>query len=297
MEKNKLKIYKEWNVFYLFLFISLSISISMGQEEVLITKSLLYWILIAASLIPILLTMKVIVINIILNNKWILVFAFITFIFNIYREKVDFLISLVFLTVSWAYVLCSKLTLNKNSIAKTFIAIVIFGICIKIYSNTNYYEIFPFIITNNLSEGRVSFAGNIGFAGILSLLVFMLLATESKTTVIVKIAILLALYFIIFSQVRTAWIGLALFFVTKRILIVTKEKSKFIIMLLVLLLTIFSTVLLSLMPQIISFFKFDLFRLNLITQGRSLSDADELARQMYRPLLWAEQINQFYSSP
>ena len=285
------------NIFYLFLAVSFSISISMEQEGVITPKSFLYWALIISSVLPAFFKMKIISINIAKKWKWIIVFFCITFIWNAFHEGVDFVLSLMLMCISWAYIFGSGLTLKINNIAKIFLAVVVAGGLIKQFTEINYYDLIPYIKINNLSEGRVSFAGNIGFAGIFSLLVFMLLVSETKNTIFIKLGLALSIYFIIFSQVRTAWIGMAVFVSMKIILIFIKDKSDYIIITTVIFATILNIIILFFAPQIIGNLNFDIFGIELITQGKGSIDADALAIQMYRPLLWAEQIKQFYLSP
>ena len=283
-------------IFYTFLVISLAISVSLEQEGVIVPKSFLYWLLIMISIFPAVFSINRITEKIVRDSKWMLIFMVTTLLWGLYNEGSDYILSLLLICISWMYILGATLEIKINNIAKIYIVLVFLGVIIKIFTEINYYEIYPFVKNNDLSQGRVSFAGNIGFAGIFSLLVFMILMSVNEKTYICKMGIFLSLYFIVFSEVRTAWIGLVLYMFMKILINLVIDKGKNIVFMIVFLVTVFSILGVYITPYIIGNIDFDFFGVGLFTQGKTFLEAEEIAIQMYRPLLWIEQLNQFFSS-
>lgn len=256
-----------------------------------------YWLLIVAALIPVFMSAGRWVNQAFSGFIWVSLFLLLSVAWSAIRGDGGSILPLLMLSLSWLYSQCSSAQISAVTVARLFVGLVVFGIGLKAVTNVNYYGILPWLADDLRADGRVSFAGNIGFAGVISLLVFVILIAQKTRSPIIWFALALSVYFVFFSRVRTALIGVALFGVMYWILSDRRPasaRSYFIIGVSVVALTI---VAISVAPLLLVSVHSAGWASDFFLQGKQSLSADDIQEQLYRPVLWATQLQLFLSSP
>jgi hypothetical protein len=271
--------------------------LTLGQDDAIEKGGPSYWILISASLVPIVLSIRHWFRGLFAEFLWVPIFFLVSAGWGAIRGDGGIVLTLLMVSLSWVYSQCSAARIEATSFARLFVVIVLLGIVFRATSDSNYYEIIPWSISDPRADGRVSFAGNIGFSGMFSLLAFIVLAGQRKRAPIVWVALSLSAYFIVFSRVRTALIGLMIFavmfwFTSRK----TNASPRFFFFLATFVLVLTITAI-SVAPLVLVNVQSTGLVSDLFLQGKQSLDADEISEQLYRPLLWAAHLQLFFSSP
>jgi hypothetical protein len=280
-----------------FAVVSCGVTLTLGQEDEILKGSPIYWALIISAMVPILSSVHRWVGSLVMESSWVPLFFLMAAGWAAIIGDLEILLPLLFMSLSWIYSQCAAAHITSRAFAILFVALVFLGLAIKAFSDSNYYGVLPWMVTDPLANGRVSFAGNIGFAGMLSLLAFMVLVVSKDRSPIMVMALFLAVYFVVFSRVRTAMIGVVLFSVTYWLIRMKARPSASYLFFLAIIGTSIAIFAISFAPLVLERIGSSGVTAMYLLQGRDGLDADDIREQLYRPLLWAAQVQVFFSSP
>lgn len=174
---------------------------------------------------------------------------------------------------------------------------VLAGIVIWLVGDINQWGVLPGTTTaSDESVWRVSFFPNIAYTGFFSL-AFLMVSTRDVRPRRRFVAVLLgvAVYFVIFSFVRTAVISLAVYAALAWLF--RRKNSPAFMFWTALLSAIAINVLIAYSSSIFSAVQTNPLLSRLFLRGESGLSVDEIYEQLYRPWVWGQHFHQFFTSP
>lgn len=292
---NDIKINRDNRQLLIFLFISLFVLMLVRQDEVVERLSFKYLLIMLPAVLLPLTRIPAISYNLFFRTLPLLLMLLITFIWGMVHNDLHsvFRLSLFLLILSWLE--ANSLVLRVKTLAHIYIFFVIVAAFVNVFTDLNPWGIVPMMTAPEYGIWRVSFFPNIANTGFLSLFIFMVCTRDKQTFLDNKLVVALALYFIIFSFVRSAVISLMVYLILHFIFSRIKNaKTLFILSILAALalniIVGYASVIIELIqsaPLVNRFF----------LRGEHALSHHDIYVQMYRPWVWKNQWNIFINSP
>ena len=202
-------------------------------------------------------------------------------------------VGLLVLGLVW---LCSPpVQFKHEDVYRLYSAFVAIGFFVWIATDFNRWGLIPGTTDPAYGIWRVSFFSNIAFSGFFSLFVILVATKNGWKNSDNRYILALALYFLIFSYVRTAVICLVLYVFCQ--FIFRKINRPSYLFLTSLLISIAINVLIAFSSSLFNFLQDLPVISRLFLRGESQLTEFEIYQQLYRPWLWGEQLKLAVSSP
>ena len=282
--------------FLIYIALSLGVTMSLGQyyEE---AGGLVYWLLmLPVALLPLTRPTAMIrsamgpglpaMLFVILGGGW-----------QFLRGDTSAALQAVLLGWGLVWVASSAARMKIDDLYKLYGAAVLVGLFVWIFSDVNQWGLLPGT-TTAVGEAvwRVSFFPNVAYTGFFSMLVIMVAARDPRLFsrfgwVIISVAV----YFVIFSFVRAAVVGLFTFVLLAWLY--RHNRSPSFLFWASLGMALFVNLGIAYSPAIFLAIQENPLISRLFLRGESGLSEYEIWQQLYRPYVWGEHIRQFLTSP
>lgn len=282
----------------LFFVMSLLVAMSITQEETPEVGSIEYWLLVFSSLLLPLVN-GVFIAKYLTGRAWpLLMFGLSAGLWHLAAGDVRAVLQLSLMLWVVAWVGCDRAKLLDKDLARLYVMLILVGTCIWLVSDQNKWGLLPYTTWSEYAEGgwRISLYPNIANSAVLSLGLFLVL-TRSRSVMYRFLPVLvLATYFMVFSFVRTALVGLSLY-LFMRWWLSRKPRSARGMFWTALLLGVGVNLLIAVSVPILAMMQdVGLFARLFLRNESGLTD-EAIYAQLYRPWLWLEHLQLFLSSP
>ena len=280
----------------MFVAISLLVSMSISQLEAPEVGSLSYWLLLgAAGLLP-LLDIRAIVKTLTGRARSLLLFGLIAGAWHGLQgdERAVLQIGLMVWVLAWLSSDAARL--SATSLVRIYGALVVIGIGVWLVTDLNNWSLVPGAASDENGVWRVSFFPNIANTAILSLAVILVLTRSPGAARAHPFVLGAALYFVIFSFVRTALIALVLY-TLMRWWLGLKRRSPKTLFWSALLVAIGVNIALASSVVAINYLQDIPLFSRLLLRGETGLAPEEIFQQLYRPWLWWQHLTLFSTSP
>lgn len=282
----------------LFFAISLIVAMSIRQDATPEIGSLAYLLLILPiGLLPFF-NLSSIVRNVLNRARPLLAFGIIAGIWHMVAGDYRAVMQLMLMLWALAWLGGSRSRLADRDLVRIYVLLVVIGAGVWLTTGLNKWGLVPFTTLAEYAEGgwRLSFYPNIANSAVLSLGMVMVLTRDEKVLRRFLPVFLMAAYFVLFSFVRTALIGLALY-MFMRWWLNRKPRTTQAMFWMALLLGIGVNLMIALSVPVLAILQ----DLNLIARLLLRSEVDlsneAIYAQLYRPWLWMQHIQLFWGSP
>jgi hypothetical protein len=282
--------------FLIYVALSLGVTMSLGQyyEE---AGGLTYWMLmLPVALLP--LTRPMAMIQSALGPGLpATLFALIGGSWHFVRGDQSAALQALLLGWGLIWVASTAARMKIDDLYKLYGAALLVGLGIWLFSDVNQWGLLPGT-TTAVGEAvwRVSFFPNVAYTGFFSMLLFMVAARDPRLFsrfgwVIVSVAI----YFVLFSFVRAAVVGLLTFVLLAWIY--RKNRSPSFLFWASMGMALFVNLAIAYSPAIFLAAQENAVISRLFLRGESGLTEYEIWQQLYRPYVWGEHLRQFVTSP
>lgn len=162
--------------------------------------------------------------------------------------------------------------------------------------NINAWGILPHETAPTYGVWRVSATPNIVTSGILSLILVSVVFCRFSFSYLKILALGIALYFTVFSFVRSANIGIAIFLLSMILFSFASRYKLGIRLIFAYFLVFFAVISIWIAPHVVYNFQNYEVVSRLLLRGQSSLTMDDIYRQVYRPWLWSQHLQLFLSS-
>lgn len=280
-----------------FAYVSIAISMSVSQYENVPPGSLRYWALISIALLVPMLDLGALVRAMVGVARPLMILAIGAIVWWFLLgdpTAVKRLVLLVWI-VTW---LCStRAVLQVNDVVRLYFFALILGVLVLFFTDLNEFSLIPGRANPDLGELRVSFFPNVANTGVLSLCLFLILTKNAQTAWRYRYVLALVTYFLVFSFVRTAFVAAAVYLLSRWLIgrIASGNSRRMFIVSVAVTCAICLGIAFS---ASILFAAQDLpLVASLFLRGESGIPIERIEYQLYRPWLWAQQWNLFWTSP
>lgn len=277
-----------------FLNISFFILLFIGQNEVVVRGSTIYWLILLPALLLPLTKFNYIICNFFLKTWPILLMFVITLVWGLMKQdtQVIFRLALFLLVLSWLEV--SDVTIKVKTLSFIFICAIFIASIIYLCTEINHWGLLPGTTDENYGVWRVSFFPNIANTGFFSLFIFMVCTKDKETFSRNKFIVCLSLYFTIFSFVRSAVISLAVYLILR--FLFKNIKNYKLLFLYSVLAALVLNVVVGYAGEIIHMLQSSPIISRFFLRGEHSLSQQDIYVQMYRPWVWKNQWNIFINS-
>jgi hypothetical protein len=198
-----------------FALVSLAVWMSIGQDDEIEVGSLVYWLMIVpAALLP--LPDAAAMWRNLTGSAWaLLAMLVLGGAWQLARGDARAAVQLALLVWVLAWVSRQRATISVRQVAWLFTAIVLAGTVVDAMTDINRWGLLPGRTADEYGIWRVSFFPNIANTAMLSLFVLLLLTRNIRHARRHSVVFVLACYFLLFSFVRTAIVGAAMYLVLR----------------------------------------------------------------------------------
>jgi len=280
----------------LFIVVLQLISMSISQEETPAIGSFAYWVLVGlAGLLP-LTAASALLKTLFGRARMLLLFGLTAGAWHLMAGDMRAVLQLGLIVWVLAWISSDRGRIGEKDLVWIYIALVAIGFGVWLLTDLNKWGIVPGTTVDEYGVWRVSFFPNIANTAILSLAVVLILTRTAAAARAHPIVLGVALYFVIFSFVRTALIALVMYGAMRWWLSV-RRSSRRAVFWVALLVGIGINVALASSVFVIDYAQqFPLFS-RLFLRDESGLTPDEIYQQLYRPWLWWQQLTLFVTSP
>lgn len=281
----------------LFIILSLLVSMSIDQKETPEVGSFAYWLLIVPSVLLPLTDLKGVFKALFGPARLVLIFGVVAGAWQLMRGDMKALQQLVLMVLVLAWLSSTKARIVTRDLVWLYLMLVLVGAYIWMQSDFNIWGLLPGqTIETAGGTWRISFFPNIANTAVLSLALVLVLTRDMRTLKAYLPVLILALYFLILSFVRTASIALALY-VGMRWWLNRKPRSARQVFWVSLLVAIGTNIIIASSTFIFQYLQqFDLIA-RLFLRSETDLTPEEIFAQLYRPWLWWQHIQMFLTSP
>jgi hypothetical protein len=195
-----------------------------------------------------------------------------------------------------AWLSSGQVVLRVDDLVKVYLFYVTVGVAVTVLTDFNPYGLIPGRALEEFGVWRVSFFSSIACTGLSSLSLIMLLAHDATTLRKYQTTFAIALYFMVFSLVRSALIALPVF-VFLLWWLMRGRSSPMRLFAIVSSVTIMLNLAVAFSPLLFVGLQEIPIISHLFLQGKSGLSIDEIYGQIYRPWLWAQHVKLAFSSP
>lgn len=280
-----------------FVALSLLVTMSLGQTEIIERDSLRYWLIVTPAILLPLLDLRAIVTTLLGRASLLLLFLLLAGGWHLLNGDIRATVQLCLLVLGIAWISTLRAHIYVQDLTRLYWVLLLIGLLISLLSSFNRYGVVPGSSDPQYGVWRVSFFPNIAYTAAFSLVIVLVL-TRTKATLYNNSAIFaVAVYFLVFSQVRAVIIAVLIYAVLYRFFCrseVARPSQMFWIALVVALgapLAVFwSGALLYAMQD-------NLLVSVLFLRGKTNLSLDAISYQLYRPWLWSAHLHLLVSSP
>lgn len=280
----------------IFLTMSLFVSMSISQEETPEVGSLIYWLLIAlAGLLP-LIQLRALLKTLVGRALPLLLFGMIAGAWHLLRGDTTIVLQLALVVWMLSWLSTDQAQIEVKDLVRIYLGLIIIGFGIWMMTDLNKWGPIPGATDANYGMSRVSFFRNIANTAMLSLAMTMVLTRSVKIIKTHFVVLCVALYYLIFSFVRTAQIAFVLY-IALRWWFGRRYRSERHLFWISLLVGIGINLLIAFSVDVLTVFQDnEIISLFFLRQETGMT-SEEILKQMYRPWLWVQQVTLFASSP
>ncbi|WP_369722533.1 hypothetical protein AB8Z38_00305 [Bradyrhizobium sp. LLZ17] len=283
----------------LLLFVCNSIVIQMivGQDDVIARFSGIYWALVLPALIIPLSSLRQIAEFLLGRGMALLVFLVCAGSFHAARSEFQTVAQLCLLIWVIAWCACADVRLSTDDIATIFIASIFLGALISLSTDLNPWGLFPGHTRVDYGAWRVSFFPHIANSAVFSLILLMFLTRSVNELRAYRATLVLCIYFILFSFVRTVLVASVLYLAVYVIYRLTRIKRPSVLFVLTVLITAASIGCEWFILPVLDTLQGNPLVSRLLLRGQEGLSTFAIYEQLYRPWLWKEHTSIFISSP
>ena len=280
----------------LYIVLSLGVAMSISQEETPEIGSLGYWLLIAPTLLLPLTDVGAIFRTLLGQARLILVFGLTAGAWQFLRGDIKALLQLVLIVWVLGWLSTHRARLELRDLIALYLTLILIGAYIWIFSDGNKWGLLPNMTVYDGLDWRISFFPNIANSAVLSLAMFLILTQSAALARKHLVVLLIVAYFLFFSFVRTATIGVMLY-LSMRWWLGAKPRSPRAMFWVAMLLGIGINLLIAGSAAIFANLgEFELISRLFLRSETNLS-SEEVFAQLYRPWLWMQHLLLFWDSP
>lgn len=221
---------------------------------------------------------------------WMAVFAAVVSLVSIARSDLQTILSIGLFSITVAVVLAYRLTPSINLINILFIASIIANGLAFLYGNS-VYSILPGFSIDEELWWRVSIFPGVASSAFFSLIV-LLLNSVYKSGVLRRVCIFLAIYFFVFSGLRTALVAgliVGLYFLLVKKGVIVRATTRFLYLVATIAVFVgllFANELLLMLPS----FGSEFLNVYIFRSDTGLANEGDVAKSVYRAWLWLEHF-------
>lgn len=280
-------------------FIGLSLSVSMAttQEETPEIGSPLYWALvIGAALLP-LLDVGAIYRTLFGRGLLLLGFALTAGSWHLLTGDLRVVLQLGLMVWVAAWLSSDNARLCVRDLLGVYLASVVVGVALWLLTDLNQWGLVPGTTAEHYGVWRVSYFSNIAMSAMLSLAVTMVLTRTMASARAHSLVLGLALYFLVFSFVRTALIALLLYVALRWWFARQDHPSPRSLFWTALLVGIGINLMIATTNVVLEHLQEFPVISRLFLRGETGLTPEEIREQAYRPWLWMQHLILFETSP
>jgi hypothetical protein len=285
--------------FWLLFFIGNSIVLQMllGEDDVVGQFSLIYWLLVLPALLIPLMFLPGIITTLGGRAHFLLYFFILAGAFHLIRGDFRTVMQLLLLILVLAWCACESTHLSTDDVIKIFFASLILGILVFRFTDWNFWGLLPGTTPSEYGGWRVSYFPNVANTGTMSLFVFLLLTRKISIAKNHKFALLVCLYFLVFSFVRAAFIAAGLYLLLRFVFNGSRGKGPRFLFWASLGTGVGSILAAAYIVPILEVLQQVPALSRLLLRGQAELDPAAIYQQLYRPWLWSQHFLMFLSSP
>lgn len=279
-----------------FIVLSFVVSMSITQEETPEIGSVGYWLLIAPSLLLPLTDFAATMRALVGRAKPILVFGLWAGSWQLIQGDFRAFAQLVLLVWVLGWLSSDRAKIKISDLCVIYFGLILVGAFIWIQTDINKWGLLPNMTVYDGLDWRISFFPNIANSAVLSLAMFLILTHSRDLVRKYLITLLVVGYFLFFSFVRTALIGVLLY-LFMRWWLAKKPRSPRNMFWVAILLAVSINILIASSAVLIS----NLGDIGLVSRlflrSETNLSSEEVFAQIYRPWLWMQHLMLFWDSP
>jgi hypothetical protein len=280
----------------LYIVLSLGVAMSITQEETPEIYSFGYWLLIAPTILLPLTDISAVGRALLGRARPILIFGLTAGVWQLLRGDTKAASQLVLIVLVLGWLSSRRAQIELRDLIVLYLVLILVGACIWIFFDGNKWGMLPNTTVYEGLDWRISFFPNIANSAVLSLAMFLILTQSYDLARKHIVTLLIVAYFLFFSFVRTATIGVLLY-VTMRWWLSRKPRSPRSMFWTSLLLGVGTNLMIAGSAVIFSNLgNFELISRLFLRSETNLS-SDEVFAQLYRPWLWMQHLLIFWDSP
>jgi|TARA_R100001244_G_scaffold6593_18_gene8066 hypothetical protein len=286
---------RDWVTIIYFIF-ALGMAMSVSQEYTDEPSSIRYYLFVAPVVIAALCRPLLLMSAVGGKSLLIVIMAFVSSAYFLLIGDISAAMQVTLLGLGTIWFCVDKVCFIERDLTRIYVAAAVVGAIVWMLTDFNRWGLIPGTTDAAYGIWRVSFFSNIAFTAFFSLFLILILTRQGFRQINWRNPILLlAIYFTIFSFVRTALVCLVLYVVSFWLLSKLKRPGE--IFLFTLSVTIAANLLIAFSAPI-----FDLFQnlpviSRLFLRGETQLTEFEIYQQLYRPWLWGEHLKLAWASP
>ena len=283
----------------LLLFVALSLLVSMlsiTQEKTPEVGSISYWLLIVPAVLLPFANLPGIVKALLGRARLVLVFGITAGAWQLMHDDLRALQQLVLIVWVMGWLCTAGARLAVHDLVRIYLALVLIGTSIWLLTDINKWGILPGTTTYDGLDWRISFFPNIAMSGLLSLILVFALTRTIALARRYKVVLALALYFLIFSFVRSAIIAFGLYIFMRWWLAIKPRSSRATFWMALLLGVAINLAIAVSTPIFNQLQQIEIISRLFLRSETGLSQ-EEIYVQLYRPWVWMQHLKLFWSSP
>lgn len=281
----------------LFVSLSLFVTLSIGQLEILQQGSLRYWLVVAPAILLPLLDARAIAATLLGRSTLLLFFLLLAGCWQLFRGDVWAAIQLCLLVLGMAWISTPCARINVQDLARLYWALLLAGMVMMFYTQLNEYGIVPGYSLDDFGRWRVSFFPNIAYTAALSLSVFLVLTRTRATLRQRPLLFALAVYFLVFSQVRAALIAAVIYALVYWYFCKDQTARPGRMFWISLIVALGAPIAIFFSVNVLYMLQDNLLVSTVFLRGKTNLSTDDISYQLYRPWLWSAHLQLFLSSP
>ncbi len=280
-----------------FVWVSFLVIMSITQEDNIEQWSLSYWLLIIPAAALPMLDLGLITRALLGRAKLLAILLVAAGTWHLIRGDMRAVLQLGLLVLGMAWISTERAVFDVQDLLNMFLALIILGFLVYAVTDINKWGLIPGETDEEFGIWRVSFFPNIANTACLALVVLLLLTRDRATAFAHPVVFAIALYFMVFSFVRTALLA-GLLYVALRWYFGLPGRALPARMFWVSLVVAFGVnIAIATSPLVVNYLQeLPLFS-RLLLRGETGLTPDEIFEQVYRPWLWWQHLTLFASSP
>lgn len=281
----------------LYVVISFAVTMSLHQLGIFERGSLQWWLLVGVAVLIPMADIAGILQALFTRCFALLAFLLISGTWYLAKGDLAAVIQLGLLVWTLCWLSSGRAYLRVDDLARVYIVFVCIGLVIMLAGDFNPYGLIPGRTAEEFGRWRVSFFPNIAYSGAFSMAMVMLLTKDRATAHKHRAVLLIALYFLIFSFVRTAYIAMLIFVFLRWLFRSSRNRSPLMLFSVVFLMAVVVNLLIAYSPAIVVQLQQLPLIAEVLLQGKTELSEEEIYNQIYRPWLWYTHIMMGLASP